>query len=161
MTAARELAKLTQTQLSQKVGFKDRQTLAAIEAGQRQVAVKELMALIKATGKDLDFFTDPFRIVGEGGFSYRAGGTSEIELDQFEEQAGQWLALWRFLGDRRGDASELAGRHCGWKPQPLWKSLPGSSFRRKCRCSANQTTAENLLLRVPSASVRNFLRSSR
>ena len=104
VTAAREGACLTQAHLSQKLGFKDRQTLAAIESDQRRVAVPELMAIMKATGRNMEFFTDPFRIVGEGGFSYRASGTTEIELEQFEEQAGRWLALWRYLGEKRGDA---------------------------------------------------------
>jgi len=104
VAAAREGAGLTQAQLSQKLGFKDRQTLAAIESDQRRVSVPELMEIMKATGRDMEFFTDPFRIVGEGGFSYRASGTSEIEVEQFEGQAGKWLALWRYLAEKRGDA---------------------------------------------------------
>jgi Zn-dependent peptidase ImmA (M78 family)/DNA-binding XRE family transcriptional regulator len=107
VAAAREGARLTQAQLSQKLGFKDRQTLAAIESDQRRVSVPELMAIMKATGRDMEFFTDPFRIVGEGGFSYRASGTSDIEVEQFEEQAGKWLALWRYLGEKRGDAPSV------------------------------------------------------
>ena len=103
VTAAREDASLTQAALSKKMGFKDRQTLASIEAGQRKISVDELLALMQATGKDMEFFTDPFRVVGEAGFSYRASGPSEIEVDQFEEQVGGWLALWRFLGEKRGD----------------------------------------------------------
>lgn len=103
VTAAREDASLTQAALSKKLGFKDRQTLASIEAGQRKVSVDELLALMQATGKDMEFFTDPFRVVGEAGFSYRASGPSEVEVDQFEEQVGGWLALWRFLGEKRGD----------------------------------------------------------
>src|ERR1700674_2462857 len=65
VTVAREHAGLTQDKLSKRLGFKDRQTLAAIEAGQRKVVVDELLALIRVTGKDMEFFTDPFRLVGE------------------------------------------------------------------------------------------------
>lgn len=38
---AREKKGLTQARLSEKLGFKDRQTLAAIESGQRKIAVDE------------------------------------------------------------------------------------------------------------------------
>lgn len=96
--SARERAGLTQAQLCERLGFKDRQTLSAIEAGQRKVTADELVRLINATGLDLDFFTDPLRLVGEGRFSFRARGASDAALDTFEEQAGRWIATWRELG---------------------------------------------------------------
>ena len=64
---ARETLGLNQKQLSETIGFKDRQTLSAIENGQRKVSSAELLAFIRVLGKDLDYFTDPFRLVGEGG----------------------------------------------------------------------------------------------
>lgn len=103
IVAARGDSGLTQEELSKRLGFKDRQTLAAIEAGQRRMGVEELLFLMKATGKDMEYFTDPFRLVGEAGFSYRASGTSEVAVDDFEQQVGGWLSLWRYLGDKRGD----------------------------------------------------------
>lgn len=107
IVAARERGNLSQADLSKRVGFKDRQTLAAIEAWQRRVTPEELVAIAEATGQDVDFFTDPFRLVGEGEFSYRASGTPGKALDKFEEQAGRWLALWRQLGEFRGEAPNL------------------------------------------------------
>lgn len=104
IASARGDSGLTQEELSKRMGFKDRQTLAAIEAGQRRVGVEELLSLMAATGKDMEYFTDPFRLVGEAGFSYRASGTSEVEVDGFEQKVGGWLALWRFLGEKREDA---------------------------------------------------------
>jgi len=105
--AAREKRGLSQADLSKHLGFKDRQTLAAIEAGQRRVTAEELVAIAKITQQELDFFTDPFRLVGEGAFSYRAADTAEAELNAFEERAGNWLALWRQLGERRGESPSL------------------------------------------------------
>jgi len=107
LVSAREMAKLTQVDLSKKVGFKDRQTLATMEAGQRRVTAEELIAIAGATGQELDFFTDPFRLVGEGEFSYRAAGVSTKALDEFEERAGRWLALWRRLGECRSESPSL------------------------------------------------------
>ena len=103
IVAARGEAGLTQEELARRMGFKDRQTLAAIEAGQRRVGVEELVSLMGATGKDMEYFTDPFRLVGEAGFSYRACGTSDVAVDDFEQRVGGWLALWRYLGTKRGE----------------------------------------------------------
>jgi XRE family transcriptional regulator, fatty acid utilization regulator len=107
ITVAREISDLTQAELSKRLGFKDRQTLATIEAGQRRVTAEELVAIAEATGQDLDFFTDPYRLVGEGAFSYRAADTVEEDLNTFEQKAGSWLALWRQLGQSRGEPASL------------------------------------------------------
>lgn len=107
ITVAREKLKLSQAELAKRLGFKDRQTLTAIEAGQRRVSAEELVAIAEATGQDLDFFTDPYRLVGEGAFSYRAADTVADDLDAFEERAGNWLALWRQLGESRGESASL------------------------------------------------------
>lgn len=107
ITVAREKLKLSQAELAKRLGFKDRQTLTAIEAGQRRVSAEELVAIAEATGQDLDFFTDPYRLVGEGAFSYRAADTEEAALNTFEERAGNWLALWRQLGQSRGETASV------------------------------------------------------
>lgn len=99
--AAREKADLTQEALCRAVGFKDRQTLAAIESGARKVSAAELVAFMEVLDRDLDFFTDPFRLVGEGQFSFRAKGSEPKGLDALEENAGGWIAFWREQGRRQ------------------------------------------------------------
>lgn len=99
LRAARERAGLTQEQLAQKLGFKDRQTLTAIETGERKLAAEELLHLIKILGVDLDYFVDEFRLDGEGKFSWRAPKVEHNVLTQFEEQAGKWVATYRKLGE--------------------------------------------------------------
>lgn len=98
---ARDRAQLTQEQLSKCLGFKDRQTLQAIEVGKRGVSADELIAMMQATGQDLDFFTDPFRLVGDGQFSFRARGAGEAGLEEFEDLSGRWVAFWREQGRRQ------------------------------------------------------------
>ena len=66
--AARESIGLNQKELSQRLGFNDRQTLSTIENGTRKVSSAELLSLMKILLKDLEYFTDPFRLVGEGAF---------------------------------------------------------------------------------------------
>jgi Zn-dependent peptidase ImmA (M78 family)/transcriptional regulator with XRE-family HTH domain len=105
--AAREDKGLSQAEMSKRLGFKDRQTLAAIEAGLRRVTPEELVAIAEIAKRDIEFFTDPFRLVGEGAFSYRASGAAAKALDSFEERVGRWLALWRHLGESRHESTSL------------------------------------------------------
>jgi Zn-dependent peptidase ImmA (M78 family)/DNA-binding XRE family transcriptional regulator len=97
LKAAREKYCFTQNELSEKLGFNDRQTLAAIEAGQRKLSADELLRAVEVLGVDLEYFTDSFRLVGEGQFSWRACETDANVLTQFEERAGRWIAMYRNL----------------------------------------------------------------
>jgi Zn-dependent peptidase ImmA (M78 family)/transcriptional regulator with XRE-family HTH domain len=111
LKAAREKLGLTQARLSERLGFKDRQTLAAIEAGQRKLSAEELLRVAEVLGLDLDFFTDSFRLVGEGRFSWRAKQAMPKLLDQYEDRAGRWIATYRNLEERdRVPASPLQVR---------------------------------------------------
>jgi XRE family transcriptional regulator, fatty acid utilization regulator len=111
---ARERAGLTQAQLSERLGFKDRQTVGAIEAGQRKLSAEELVRAMKVLDVDLEYFTDSFRLVGEGKFSWRASRDATASLlDTFEERAGSWIALYRNLGEAKGVS-----------PNPLQPRLP-------------------------------------
>ncbi|MHB8890355.1 MAG: ImmA/IrrE family metallo-endopeptidase [Acidobacteriaceae bacterium] len=100
---ARESADLTQKQLSDLLGFRDRQTLSSIETGQRKITSEELVSVIRVLKKDLDFFTDPFRLVGEGAFSWRAQA-DPAELGTFEDKARGWIAAYRALGEDLGES---------------------------------------------------------
>jgi Zn-dependent peptidase ImmA (M78 family)/DNA-binding XRE family transcriptional regulator len=98
---AREKLGLTQAQLSERLGFKDRQTLAAIEAGQRKVTAEELVNAIQILKVDLEYFTDPLRLVGEGSFNWRAHRDADLGLlSEFEDKAGRWIAAYRLLSKR-------------------------------------------------------------
>ena len=69
--ALREERKLSQDDLARLFGFKDRQTVSAIETGERRVTAEELLIAVEKLGAPLDYFTDPFLLVGEGRFSWR------------------------------------------------------------------------------------------
>lgn len=105
---AREKLGLTQAELSAQLGFKDRQTLAAIEAGQRKITAEELVQAAEVLGLDLEYFTDGFRLVGEGAFSWRAHrDATPALLGSFEERAGRWIATFRRLGEIQGIKTSL------------------------------------------------------
>src|SRR5215213_4984351 len=95
--ALREERGLTQAALAGSLGFNDRQTLAAIEAGERRVSPEELLRVAQALGVDVDTFLDPYRLIGEGVFSFRAKEVAEPALAAFEEQARRWIATYREL----------------------------------------------------------------
>ncbi len=105
LRAGRERLRLTQAQLAERLGFENRQTLAAIEAGERKVSAAELLRAVAVMGLDLEYFTDSFRLVGEGRFSFRAAGAPPALLDQFEDRAGRWIATYRRLGELTGEVT--------------------------------------------------------
>jgi XRE family transcriptional regulator, fatty acid utilization regulator len=98
----REERRMTQEALSSAMGFNDRQSLSNIENGKRKVSPREMAVAARALGVPLDALTDPFRLVGEGGFSFRAEGADAASIDAFAEQAGRWIATYRELGRLAG-----------------------------------------------------------
>ncbi len=95
---ARELLGLTQEQVSAAMGFKDRQTLSDIEQGKRSVKSDELAAFSDVLDQEYDFFLDPFSVVAEAKYSWRASDdVPEEVLDTFEVRAGGWVGMLRWL----------------------------------------------------------------
>ena len=98
LKALRERRGLSQEQLAQIFGFRNHQTIAQIEGGQRKLSAEELVAAVRTLEVDLDYFTNPFLIVGEARFSWRRGAELEAtELDAFESKAGEWIGAYREL----------------------------------------------------------------
>lgn len=96
--ASRELARMTQAQLSEALGFADRQTLSAIENGDRRVQAAELVRVSQVLGRPIDWFIDPFVVEGEARFSWRVARTVPDEtLNTFESRIGQLVGLLRHL----------------------------------------------------------------
>ncbi len=150
LKAAREKSGLTQVELSAKLGFKDRQTLAAIEAGQRKISAEELLRAIKVLALDLDYFTDSFRLAGEGNFSWRTQeGAPNKLLREFEDKAGRWIATWRRLGELQGAKTSAL--------QPSL-ALSGRSSFEQAQAAAEKLVEEWKLGDVPANSLENAIR---
>jgi len=111
--ALREEKRLSQEELSRAFGFKDRQTLSAIETGERRVAADELLRAAEIFGVRLDHFTDPFVLVGEGKFSWRQTDVSRGKLLDYETDAGRLIAAFRTLGRQVGRKPPLLKRTLG------------------------------------------------
>ena len=111
--ALREERKLSQDELARIFGFKDRQTVSAIETGERRVSAEELLVAVEKLGASLDYFTDPFMLVGEGQFSWRQTNAGGIALDAYERVAGRWIAAYRELNSKLGEPKSLLRRRLG------------------------------------------------
>ena len=78
--ALRRQRGLSQDALARVFGFKDRQTVSAIETGVRGLTAAELVVAVEKLDVGLDYFTDPFRLDGEGRFSWRQSGVASSAL---------------------------------------------------------------------------------
>ncbi len=96
--SAREARGWTQDQLTAALELNDRQTVSDIETGKRAIRPDELVRLTDILDRDLDYFLDPFAVVGEAQFSWRAAPqVSKETLQHFEHKAGRWIGLLRWL----------------------------------------------------------------
>src|ERR1700680_902291 len=100
--ALREERKLSQDDVARLFGFKDRQTVSAIETGERRLSAEELLAAVEKLGASLDYFTNPFLLAGEGKFSWRQSNVGLERLNAFERVAGRWVAASRTLAPQVG-----------------------------------------------------------
>jgi len=108
--AKREELGFSQEAVTRLLGFKDRQTLSAIETGDRRVSAEELLRFSEALAVPLDYFADPFLLAGEGRFSWRQSGVPAPKLDAYERDAGRLIALFRALGAEMGREPPLLRR---------------------------------------------------
>ncbi len=97
LKALRESKSISQETVAEILGVKDRQTISAIETGQRSMSVDELLLAAEKLDVPVDYFMDPFRLEGEGQFSWRSSGAELTEIQKWEGQVGSWIALYREL----------------------------------------------------------------
>ncbi|MDE0056091.1 MAG: XRE family transcriptional regulator [Gammaproteobacteria bacterium] len=108
---------LSQDALADLFGFKDRQTVSAIENGVRRVTASELLLAVEKLDVSLDYFTDPFRLDGEALFSWRQTGVGQLELTDYERTAGQWVGAYRTLAAQVGRRTPLMRHALGLTKQ--------------------------------------------
>lgn len=107
---AREKLRMTQDVLASKLGFNDRQTISDIENGKRALKTDELLELSDALNLELEFFLDPFNVVAEAQYSWRASDDLPgEELDNFEATANGWVGMLRWLHQQDQDKAPDLG----------------------------------------------------
>jgi Zn-dependent peptidase ImmA (M78 family)/transcriptional regulator with XRE-family HTH domain len=140
--ALREEKGLSQDDLARMFGFKDRQTVSAIETGERRVSAEELLTAVAKLGASLDYFTDPFLLAGDGKFSWRRHPRVGLEtVKAFERVAGRWIAADRTLAGQVG------------KPAPILRQslkLTSKSSFEEAMEAGERFTADFKLAPVPA-----------
>ncbi|MFT4273711.1 MAG: XRE family transcriptional regulator [Pantoea sp.] len=97
LAAWREAKKINQEVLSEVMGFKDRQTLSAIEKGARNLQPEELMLALAYLDISFEEFADPYSLVGEVEYSWRQSDATDVILVEFEKKTNRLVALYRDL----------------------------------------------------------------
>ena len=127
LKAARRRVGLTQEQLADALGLRHRQTVASIEAGHRSLNAHELLRAMSALDVDLDYFTDSFRLVGEGRFSFRTSRpVADAVLDEFEERVGRWIAMYRELAREQGEVPQWLEFKLALTPRSTFEDAEGA-----------------------------------
>lgn len=111
--ALREERGLSQDRVAKIFGFRDRQTVSAIETGIRRVTAEELLLAVDRLDAPLEYFTDPFLLAGEGRFSWRQTGVDVERLEACEQSAGRWIGAFRALAPQVGYETPLMRRALG------------------------------------------------
>jgi Zn-dependent peptidase ImmA (M78 family)/transcriptional regulator with XRE-family HTH domain len=101
IATARKAAKITQDELSEKMGFKDRQILSNIENGIRKVKPEELSVIMEMLEKPIEYFTDPYQLPDNQLFSWRA--KTEMAMRECEPKAKGLVAAFRRFASLTGE----------------------------------------------------------
>jgi len=142
--ALREERKLSQDDLARVFGFKDRQTVSAIETGERKLSADELLTAVEKLGTSLDYFTNPFILVGEGKFNWRQSGVGLPRLQAFERSAGRWIAAYRTLAPQVGRPIPLLRRTLGITSRASFEEAAAAGERFAAEFKLGDISAKRL-----------------
>ncbi len=143
--ALREERKLSQDSLARMFGFKDRQTVSAIETGARRVTARELTLAIEKLGAPLEYFTDPFLLAGEGNFSWRQTDVDAECLKEYERSAGRWIAAFRSLAPRVGHKTPFMRRTLGLSRHSRFEDAMHAGERFAAEFNLGESPATRLI----------------
>lgn len=98
-------ASYSQEVLASALGLNDRQSISAIELGERKITPEELIKAADFLGKPVEFFTDPYIVPESSGFSFRANKLDPKILGDFSEQATRLISAHRRFRDLLGETT--------------------------------------------------------
>lgn len=98
---------MKQEELAERLGFKSHQIVSNIEQGVRKISASELIQAAEIFGVEMNFFTNPYLLVGEGEFSWRQSGNHQEALVSYQEKAGELIGAYRILKAQLNDIPQL------------------------------------------------------
>lgn len=101
LAAYRDAKGIKQADLSKAMGFKDRQTLSAVENGERALKPNELLAALAFMNVSLKDFLDPTSLVGKAKFSWRQQEATSDDLSATEQQVTKLIGLFEHVKKAR------------------------------------------------------------
>lgn len=105
LAAYRDAKRIKQSELSTAMGFQDRQTLSAIENGERVLQPHELISALKFMGIAMKDFLDPTSLIGKAKFSWRQQEASNEDLDATEVKVSKIIGLFEHIQKGHNDAA--------------------------------------------------------
>jgi Zn-dependent peptidase ImmA (M78 family) len=132
------------SEIARMFGFKDRQTVSAIETGERWVSADELVIAIEKLGATLEYFTDPFLLVGEGKFSWRQSNVALERLNAYERVAGRWIAAYRTLAPKVGRQPSVLRQTLKLTPKSTFEEAAAAGERFAADFDLGAVPAERL-----------------
>ena len=142
--ALRQARGLSQDDVALLLGFNDRQTVSTIETGTRRVTAQELLLAAEKLGAPLEYFTDPFRLEGEGRFSWRQTGVTADRLSEYEGRASQWIGAYRTLAAQIGRKTRLVRPSLGLTRQSRYEDAIEAGERFAAEFELGEVPAERL-----------------
>lgn len=147
--AARKAKKWTQDELANKLSLNDRQTISDIENGKRSLKPDELMALSDLLEQDIEYFLNPFAVVGEAQFSWRADPEiPEQSLNNFQLKAGQWIGLLRWLREQQGSRVSVLKHTLRLSSQSTFEEAEERAERLAIELNLGIVPAETLIDKI-------------
>ncbi len=142
--ALRQARGLSQDDVARLLGFNDRQTVSTIEAGTRRVTAQELLLAAEELGAPLEYFTDPFRLEGEGRFSWRQTGVSPDRLAEYESRASSWICAYRTLAPQVGRRARLVRPSLGLTRRSRYEDAIEAGERFAAELELGEVPAQRL-----------------
>ena len=144
MKALRQARGLSQDEMARLLGFNDRQTVSTIETGTRRVTAQELLLAMEKLGVPLEYFTDPFRLDGEGRFSWRQSGVPAERLNEYERSASRWIGAYRRLAPQVGRETRLMRQSLGLTRRSRYEEAIEAGERFAVEFGLGEVPAEGL-----------------
>ena len=147
--AAREAKGWTQDELAAQLRLENRQSVSDLENGKRSIKPDELVVLSDVLDRELDYFLDPFSVVGEAQFNWRVSpNVPESALNEFEDRSGSLVGLLRWLREQQVSSASALKRNLRLSQSSTFETAQARAEQLGAELELGSTPAHMLLEKV-------------